>query len=361
MTKLAAPLTAIMSALPVPSADGTVPEWVHIVPREIVTRDGRGPYLLGDAQAVIDASMADRRVVVDENHSTEKLGKQGLPSPARGYVQQMEAREDGIWARIDWTEAGHALMADRAYWGVSPVFRHTKDGRVVDVISVALTNTPNLRGLAALNSEQESEMEELLAKLKQMLGLGEDADESDIWSALGSVMTVAEAERAKNATAIAEMSEVSTALGLESDADVAAILTAAQSALAERDETITALQSELADVAGQVKTLTETSRREKATAFVDGAITAGRVGVKPMRTRYVAMHMADPTGTEELINAMPLLTASHTTAVPPQAAKRSGDMTPREIAMQAEQYRADQAAKGFEVDLVTAVNHVMEN
>ena len=38
---------------------------------------------------------------------------------------------------------------------------------------------------------------------------------------------------------------------------------------------------------------------QKAKTFVEGEITKGRVGIKPMRDRYIAMHQKDATGTEE--------------------------------------------------------------
>lgn len=303
-----------MSALPVPAG---VPDWVHILPRQVLTRDGRGPYRY-QAGTLIAASMADdRRVPVDENHSTETLGPQGLPSPARGYVAAMEEREDGIWARIDWTESGRALMSDRAYWGVSPVLIHTKDGEVLRIKSVALTNTPNLRGLTALNTEQEAAMEEVLAKIKTMLGLAEDDDMDKVWHALSAVIDAAAAEKAKVASGTAAMSEIATALGLTAGAEATEIVTAAQAAMAGKDQAITALQSELRDVAGQLKALKDSAARHKAEAFVDGAIRAGRVGVKPLRDHYVSRHMADAAAVELEIGALPTITATHTTDTPP--------------------------------------------
>lgn len=298
-----------MSALPVPTdgPTGSAPEWVHILPRQVLTRDGRGPYRY-DAASLIATSMADagRRVPVDENHSTETLGPQGLPSPARGYVVAMEERADGVWAQIDWTSAGRALMSDRAYWGVSPVLMHTKDGRVLRIKSVALTNTPNLRGLTALNTESDMSFTQRLAML---LGLNEDATEDQVAAAVEKLKPEASAQ--------AELGEIATALGLAAGAETAEIVTAAQAAMAGKDQAITALQSELRDVAGQLKAIKNASAREKAVAFVDGAIGAGRVGVKPLRDHYVSRHMADPASVEAEIGAMPTIGATHTTDTPP--------------------------------------------
>ena len=56
-----------------------------------------------------------------------------------------------------------------------------------------------------------------------------------------------------------------------------------------------------------------------ATGFVDAAIKAGRVSVKPLRDHYIAMHQEDPARVEKEIGGMPILGASGITAQPPVA------------------------------------------
>ena len=116
-----------------------------------------------------------------------------------------------------------------------------------------------------------------------------------------------------------QLSEIGVALGLGEDSEAADILVAAQSAVADdaTDETFVALQAELTQVTTALNTLKDDRAKDAATAFVEGAIKMGRVGVKPMKDRYISMHMKDASGTEELISTMPVLSGSGTSIIAP--------------------------------------------
>jgi phage I-like protein len=134
------------------SSGAVVPEWVHLVPAGTFSgADGRGPWSVPNPAAVIAASMTAQRLPVDENHATDLASPKGEPSPARGWIVEMQTRPDGIWGRVDWTETGRRIMAEKAYRFISPVFMHDAKGVVSRILRVALTNTPNLPQLKALN------------------------------------------------------------------------------------------------------------------------------------------------------------------------------------------------------------------
>ena len=137
----------------------------------IATVDQRGPYRAVDLAALASASLADAggRLPIDENHATDRAAPEGRPSPARGWIVALEARADGLWGKVEWTEAGRALMAAREYRFTSPVIRHLENGTITAVLRTALTNTPNLRGITALNSEKDTM--DLLSQLRAPLGL----------------------------------------------------------------------------------------------------------------------------------------------------------------------------------------------
>jgi len=67
------------------------------------------------------------------------------------------------------------------------------------------------------------------------------------------------------------------------------------------------LQSQLTEITGKYNALSEATARTASTAFVDAAITAGRVGLKPVRDEYIALHMQDASRAEKLIASMPVL------------------------------------------------------
>ena len=105
-----------LHTLPLPSTGGgLVPEWIHILPAgRFSGRDGRGPYALEDAQAVIAASLSQampRGIPMDYEHQTENAPQNGQPAPASGWIVAMESREDGIWAHVEWTERAAAMAA----------------------------------------------------------------------------------------------------------------------------------------------------------------------------------------------------------------------------------------------------------
>jgi phage I-like protein len=280
---------------------GAPPEWVHLVPAGSFTgQDGRGPYRLADPEAVIQASMAAGKLPIDENHATDLAMKTGQPSPARGWIVGMEMRQDGLWGRVEWTATGAQLMGEQAYRGISPVFEHDKDGVILRVLRAAVTNTPNLPQLAKLNSEQGPSMD--LSKLRAALGLPETADEDAILATVTAHATAV-------ATHGAQIAAIAQAAGLDArlPAGEVAVALQTQSAAQVKPETVVALQTELA-------TLKADRAREKAAAFVDGAITGGKP-INPTRDFWIARHIANPAETEATINALPSIHASGGTTV----------------------------------------------
>lgn len=311
MSKDTSPLVALAAAIDLPTG-GTAPEWVHLLPTAkgaIQTYDGRGPYRVDDAQAVIAASMVDPRgLLIDENHSTDLAAPEGREAPARGWITALEARADGIWGKVDWTPTGTALLAERAYRGISPVFVYDAAGKVIRIKHAALTNKPNLQGLTALHSENAMS----LKAIAKVVGLGEDATEAAIIAAIGNL---------NGATALqSSLIAIGAALGVEGG-DATAILAAAKTA--KGGETVnTALQAEVTALASELKVLTDATAKAKAEGFVDDAIRLGRAGVKNQRDRFIAMHAQDPAATEALINGLPALGgASQISAQPPAGAE----------------------------------------
>ncbi len=307
---LAAPLL-----LPEVSGDASVPEWIQIFPAGTVKAyDGRGPWRIANAGAVIAASYGlSRKIHIDENHSTETAAKEGLPAPARGYVVEMDAREDGIWGRVEWTAAGRKLMEDKAYWGISPVFSFTDEGEVLRIKNVALTNDPALRELVALNSSKMGTGMNFLQKVAEALGLKADADEEAVFEALSARLND-DTPSEEQAALTAEMGNVRKALGLSEDASATEMLAVATSLKASSDggaEQIAALQA-------KVTSLEEAGTRRAAEEFVDKAMAEKRVGINAAtRETYVKLHMENPARAQEMVSGLPTLGESHATDLPP--------------------------------------------
>lgn len=325
---------ACASALP----DGGAPEWAHILPAgTFMGNDGRGPYRVIDAEGLVKRSLAamGKFGVIDENHSTDLAAPKGGASPAMGFIEGLEARPDGVWAKIAWNAQGKRLLARKAYRGLSPVFYHLKDGTVTEIVRAALVNAPNLRGLAALHQEDVSM--NFLDKLRAALKLDAAASEEAILAAIAARDGAAKAEMAAAVTAALE--PAGKALSLNAGFDGAAVAAGIEKLKTEKaahagDEVVKALQAELKTTGESLNTLKSAIAQEKAAAFVDGAIREGRAGVKPMRDRYIAMHAASLDGAkqvEELISAMPKLNGEIVLHEPPKGGA---------LALNAEQKRA---------------------
>jgi phage I-like protein len=304
----AATQLALCSALAIDSANGTeAPEWLHLLPAgEVRTQDKRGPYRVKDVQALMAASLKDGgKLVLDENHSTDLAAPKGGEAPARGWIVELQARNDGIWGRVEWTPRGRELVANREYRGISPVIAHLKDKTIVAIRRASLVNQPNLEGLTALHSEENGM--DLKSMLVEALGLGEDASDEAIVAAVKKAMGGSSSAEEATQAALAPVLEK---LGITEPDDIAGAIDELQAARKPDSEVVTALQSELANVTTQLNALRDGVARREAEAFVDAAIAEGRVGVKPMRDEYVAMHMEDADRAKKLINAMPSIKGS---------------------------------------------------
>lgn len=295
-----------------------VPEWIHLLPAgEIRTVDGRGPYKVASLQSIAATSLkAGDKLPLDENHATDKGAVLGLAAPARGWIVELQARDDGLWGRVEWTGEGQRLMADKAYRGISPAILLSQDNTVLGVLRASLTNTPNLQGLVSLHSEETGM--DWKAKLIELLGLDSGADDAAISAALTAKMG-------------------------------AATELCSQDLLAH--PTVIALQSQLTELTGQLNTINEQRSRDAAVAFVDGAIAEGRVGVKPARDQYISLHMQDAERAAALISALPVLKAGSVNIDPaPQVEPGELDAGDRQVialmGISEDDYRARLKATG---------------
>ena len=138
------------------AADG----WAQVCPLGEFPHAGAGVTQVVDAEAcaAMKADFTARAaepnfpgVLVDFDHFSMDAGK---PSEAAGWIGALEARDDGLWATIRWTDAGLAAVTGGRYRLVSPVFPEPSacedlgGGRIRprQLVSVALTNDPNIKG-----------------------------------------------------------------------------------------------------------------------------------------------------------------------------------------------------------------------
>lgn len=320
-----------------------VPEWVHLVPAGTARgADGRGPYVLRDPAAVITASMMAGRLPIDENHATDHALRNGGPAPARGWIVEMQARADGLWGRVEWTAEGRALLEQRAYRGISPVFAHkASGGEVLQLLRAALTNAPNLPQLATLHTQQETTVD--LKALRAALGLADDADDAAIIAAATTARTALAAH-----TQV--LGRVAQAAGLAADAAPDAIVTAVQT----RGSAETDLSRQVIALQTQVTTMQQQQARATAEAVVDAAIRDGKP-IAASRDRLIAMHMREPAETVDFIAKLPSINNGGVTKPPSAGGAADGldDGDRKVIALMGldpEEYRKNKAKLGLKTE-----------
>ncbi len=280
------------------AAEGAAPDWVQLLPfGEIVARDGRRWSLpKAKAAAVIAASLAiaaSADLPFDYDHQSDLAAVAGVggTAPASGWIKELQARDDGIWARVEWTARAAALIAAKEYRYASPVFNHTKAGEVTAIRRAALTNTPAL-DLAAVASELNPGDNMDLTKIAAALGLGAAATEDEILAAIAAM--------AAPAAACADLAKVRTALKLPDTADGTAICTA----IAGMGEPLTALAS----LQAEVNTLKATAATDKATADVDAAIKAGKL-TPAARDHWISLASTNRAQFDSIVGVLPTIVA----------------------------------------------------
>ncbi len=325
------------------------PEWVQLLPAGVFYgKDGRGPYHVKDSEALIRASLSEMNLPVDENHATDHAMNSGIPSPARGWINQMEARADGIWGRVEWTETGKALMGEKAYRGISPVFLHRKDGTITRILRAALTNTPNIAQIAALHSSLSDKERDALSASdfavpgKRALPIPDEEHVKLAWDMVERTEGLTTAERdearrrilarakalgvdtdgwnvsAHSMGAKMELSLVRQALGLPETADEAACLAAMaaqRTILAQQSEQIAGLTKttvpldQVIALQSEIAGMKQAQARAAAEAAIDAAIAAGKP-IVPVRDQLIAQHMTDPDMVKKMLDGMPSINSA---------------------------------------------------
>lgn len=148
-----------MLTLPLPDT-AAPPEWIELIPPGPAVAGADGRRWLHDAPNLILSAFAARTrpMVIDWEHATEHRAPHGLDAPAAGWIDRLESRSGSIWGHVSaWTERAAQQLRNREYRFLSPVFRFEKaTGRIVELVSAALTNQPNLN-LAALNQRAQQQ------------------------------------------------------------------------------------------------------------------------------------------------------------------------------------------------------------
>lgn len=244
--------------------------------------DGRGPYVLQDAESVIANSLSRSvDLVIDRDHAIDLLPP-GSPIKAAGWIKKLVAKDGAIWAEADWTPQAQKELTDREYRYISPVFNFNPQTReVTRILRATLTNNPNfdMKAIASQARFQEdpttTEKENVEMKTKMMLALAsalglsaETEDDAILDAAAKKIAAAAETEKA--------VASIKSALKADDKAELNEVV-----ALASKSQTVDLTKYVPIDVhtelASKLSTLQGDVSKAQASAAVEAAMKAGKV------------------------------------------------------------------------------------
>lgn len=130
---------------------GQAPEWIQILPLgKVALRDSREPFEVSQADlaTIIAKFKADGLdVVIDYEHQSLS----GDKAVAAGWIKELQARDDGLYGRVEWTKTARQHIEAHEYRYYSPVLKMApKTRHPEELLHAALTNTPAMTKLAPL-------------------------------------------------------------------------------------------------------------------------------------------------------------------------------------------------------------------
>lgn len=296
------------------------PAMIQIAPRgRVEARDGRSfEFRPEDLVARFAADGVD--IPVDLDHASAGGGN---PHTV-GWVKRLEAREDGLWAAVEWLDEGVAVLKARTRRYISPAIRHTDDGTAIWIHSVALVAAPALAMGAVASTQATPDQEHSMKSVAAYLGLSDSASEAAILTAVTDL----------KAKSVSKTDHDATVAKLSAD------LTAANSKVADLETTLSAIKS--ADHTAKVNTLLEAALKDKK--------------ILPAEREHYAKLAATPEGLQSVSaiigGASAKLGASGLDKTSPPEGNAQGAT---ELAAKITAYIAEQAHLGVTVTAVDAL------
>ena len=323
---------------------------------------GSGPWNLSaeHGQAIISLAAArSTDIAIDYEHQTLYAEKNGQPAPAAGWVdpRSLEWRDDGLYGAVAWTAAARAQIAEGpngeppAYRYLSPVFPYDANGVPLDLLHLALTNTPAIdEGAAQLAAARmaithdvnDDDQEIDTVKREQLiktLGLAAEATDEQIDTAIAAL-------KAGDADAKA----LRQALGAKDDAQpaeaVAALKAASTTAAPDMSQYVPVEVYQ--ETTQQLAALKANSNTAELDALIKGGLDDGHIPGQAtadwLRAQGIAACKAHLDGAPGIA----ALKATQTQGKPPEGSETKGDgkLTETELAvcksmdLTPEQYRA---------------------
>lgn len=168
-----------------------VPDILELVPAGKFTGlDGRS-WVNDKPDGIVEAFNRDGlKLPIDYEHATEVAAPEGREAPAAGWITSLENRDGAIFGKVEWTDRGKNMVGSKEYRYYSPAFEYARDSRrVLKMVSIGLTNKPNLTHFALNHQDpQEDHPVKIAIAILTALGLtNPDATEGEVVNAVNEL------------------------------------------------------------------------------------------------------------------------------------------------------------------------------
>lgn len=167
-----------ISALSISLDAGSVKNEAQVLPAADFEANGKKFVINAQVAQQLIADFASKKndTLIDYEHQMLLSKENGKPAPAAGWFNQLEWRNDGLYAtNVSWTAAATEFLEKKEYRYTSAVFLYdVVTGEIHKFINFCLTNDPAVDGmesLAALSMDQLSTLGDLTMSTSELAAL----------------------------------------------------------------------------------------------------------------------------------------------------------------------------------------------
>ncbi len=237
---------------------------------------------------------------------------------AYGWIDAVDARDDGLYGHVKWTRAGEELVREGHYKFFSPVWHVTPANiggkrvlRPDELISVGFTNMPNMPVLPLSNVQENGDQMKLPNAIKKLFGFADDAEPTPEELEAAATRHAQEFENAKKKATEAEAT-LATAANKKKTAEEAIANSRTEFETALANEKKRADDAEAASKTAQEQF--DNERHERVELIVSTALAQGKITAADT-DKWRADLKEDFAGkSAELANAKPVIKTGAITA-----------------------------------------------
>lgn len=293
-----------------------LPEWIRLLPLgQVDLVDGRPPFEVDEESlAAMVEAFQSRGVdlVVDYEHQSLNGGR----APAAGWIKELAARQDGLWARVEWTAQAREYLRQKEYRYFSPVLKLDPETRKpLGLMHLALTNVPAMKGATPLAAKYGGGPDEVCLA-------GKDPVDDHNGKPGPGQGTPGDRRRSAAQECFREMT---AALGLGEDATATQVKNSLAALKAE--------VSQAEELAAELESLKARLAEERATRVVEEALKLGKIS--PAQKAWALEYCRrDPESFQEFAAKAPkVVPVGEILHLAQDSPEERGKLTPEEAAI----------------------------